>query len=253
MMRTTKNPLILIGAVGLILGASAGGAGAAEGWRWSLTPYMWATDISETLLLDGDEVGGDDTEFADLVDVLDTSLQLRFEGAGERWGVFGDVTYIELTDSAEGELGLTRFDVEIEELLLEGGLIWRPGGGADGLDVLIGARYLGVDEFYRLEIGAVPEPVQRRLDEGYLDALVGLRYQVPLSPRWVLSLKGDVSAGGTDLTWTAQGLVGWRFGAHRNSAVLAGYRYRELEYGKANTLDVEKALSGFIFGVRIGL
>jgi len=75
---------------------------------------------------------------------------------------------------------------------------------------------------------------------------------VPLSPRWVLSLKGDVSAGGTDLTWTTQGLLGWRFGAHRNSAVLAGYRYRDLEYGKADVLDVEKTLSGFILGVRIG-
>jgi hypothetical protein len=240
-------------AIAVAVAAVTSSVHAAEGWQWSLTPYMWATDVSETLLLDGSEVGGDDTEFSDLVDTLDTSLQLHFEGVGERWGLFADVTYIELSDSVEGELGFGRLDVELEETTIEGGLIWRPGGGADGLDVLVGARYLGVDEVYRLEIGALPDPYQRRLDEGYLDALGGLRYQVPLSPRWVLSLKGDVSAGGTDLTWTTQGLLGWRFGAHRNSAVLAGYRYRDLEYGKADVLDVEKTLSGFILGVRIGL
>jgi len=69
----------------------------------------------------------------------------------------------------------------------------------------------------------------------------------------MVSLRGDVSAGGTDLTWTAQGLLGWRFGAKRNSAILAGYRYRELEYGKAGVLDVEKTLSGFVLGFKIGL
>jgi hypothetical protein len=227
-------------------------AAADDGWRWSLTPYMWASDISETLLLDGAEVGGDDTEFSDVVDTLDTSLQLHFEGVGDRWGLFGDVTYIELSDSAEGELGFGSLDVEIEEMLLEGGLIWRPGGGDGRLELLLGARYLAVDELYRLEIGAPPDPYQRRVDEGYLDALVGLRYNVPLSPRWMVSLRGDVSAGGTDLTWTAQGLFGWRFGAHRNSAFLAGYRYRELEYGKADVLDVEKTLSGFVLGLKIG-
>jgi hypothetical protein len=69
----------------------------------------------------------------------------------------------------------------------------------------------------------------------------------------VVSLRGDASAGGTDLMWTAQGLLGWRFGARRSSAILAGYRYRELEYGKADVLDVEKTLSGFIVGLKIGL
>jgi len=237
-------------AIAAVFVTAAANAGAAD---WSLTPYMWATDISETLLLDGNEVGGDDTEFADLVDVLDTSLQLHLEGVGERWGVFGDVTYIELTDSAEGELGFGRLDVEIEEMLVEAGLIWRGAGGPEGLELLLGFRYLDVDEAYRLEIGALPDPYQRRLNESYLDVLVGARYNALLSPRWMVSLRGDVSAGGTDLTWTAQGLLGWRFGAKRNSAILAGYRYRELEYGKAGVLDVEKTLSGFVLGFKIGL
>jgi len=248
-MRRTADSLKVIAAAGLVLGLAAGGADATE---WSITPYMWATDVSETLLLDGSEVGGDDTEFDDLVDKLDTSLQLHLEGVGERWGVFGDITYIELEDSAEGGLGFGRLDVEIEEMLVEAGLIWRGAGGPNGVELLLGARYLAVDERYRLEIGALPNPYQRRVDESYLDALVGARYTASLSPRWMLSLRGDVSAGGTDLVWTAQGMVGWRFGSARQHAVLAGYRYRDMEYGKADVLDVEKTLSGFALGLKIG-
>lgn len=238
-------------AIAVVVAAAAGAADAAERWEWSLTPYLWATDISETVLLDGTQVGGGDTEFKDLVDILDTSGQLHFEGVGDRWGVFADVTYIEASDSVTGDREVLRLDVEIEESVLEGGMIWRPGGRDGRLDVLLGARYMGVDETYRLLLGSAGSR-EIRLDESYLDALVGLRYHIPLSERWVISLRGDASLGDTDLVWTAQGLVGWRFGSARQHAVLAGYRYRDMEYGKADVLDVEKTLSGFALGLKIG-
>ena len=66
-------------------------AQTVEHWEWSITPYLWATDISEDLILDGTIVGGGDTEFNDLVDKLDTSLQLHFEGIKNRWGMFADL------------------------------------------------------------------------------------------------------------------------------------------------------------------
>jgi hypothetical protein len=47
----------------------------------------------------------------------------RVRGVGERWGLFTDITYVGLSDSAEGELGFGRLDVEIEKLVVEGGLI----------------------------------------------------------------------------------------------------------------------------------
>ena len=70
--------------------------------------------------------------------------------------------------------------------------------------------------------------------------------------RWVVSLKGDVSAGGTDLTWTTQALVGWQFGARRQSGIFVGYRHRAMEYGKTDRFDIEKTLSGFGVAVKIG-
>jgi hypothetical protein len=112
-------------------------------------------------------------------------------------------------------------------------------------------RALAIDEDYTFTVAAL-EPRTRSIDETYYDALVGVRFHVPLSARWVISLRGDGSAGDTDFIWTAQALVGWRFGSRRGSAILLGYRHRELEYGKADALDVDKTLSGFAFGVKIG-
>jgi len=239
-------------AVAAILIVTSGAtARAADGWQWSIAPYIWASDISETLLLNDEIVGGGDTEFKDLVELVDTSLQLHFEGVRDRWGLFADLTYIDLSDSETGELEILRFDVEITEALLEAGAIYRPSGRSGKLDLLFGARYLSVDEKYRLQLGGL-DPFEAAVDEGYLDALVGARYRIPLSQRWMISLRGDVSLGGTDHMWTAQGLVGWLFGAKRNSAVFLGYQYRDMKYVKADVIEVEKNLSGFGLGVKIG-
>lgn len=234
-----------------VLTGGATGVDAGENWQWSITPYMWATDISEDLRLDGAVVGGGDTDFNDLVDKVDSSLQLHFEGTRERWGLFADVNYVDLSDSATGEMGLGRLDVDIEEAIFEAGAIYRPGGRSGRLDLLFGARLLEVDENYRLQIGELP-PLEVSVDESYLDALVGARYTIPLSQRWALSFRGDLSVGGTDFIWTAQGLVGWRFGAKRNSGIFAGYRYRDMKYSKADLLEVKKDISGFGLGLRIG-
>lgn len=232
-----------------LIGPSAAVGG--DGWQWSITPYMWASDISEDLLVDGAVVGGDDTDFKDLVDKIDSSLQLHLEGVGDRWGLFANVSYVEVKDSEIGEAGLTRLDVEIEDTVWEAGLIFRPGGRSGTVDLLLGARNLAVDETYRLQlVGIAGRELQ--IDESYLDALIGARWHILLSPRWVISLRGDASFGDTDTMWTAQGMLGWRFGSRRQSAVLVGYRYRELEYTKADVVDVAKTLSGPGVALRIG-
>jgi len=251
MSNVTRAYLVSLLVVAVLLLTGTQGAHAGERWQWSITPYMWATDISEDLILDGAVVGGGDTEFNDLVDLVDTSLQLHFEGTGDRWVLFADINYVELSDSKTGEAGLGRFDVDIEEAVFEAGAVYRPGGRSGRLDLLFGARVLAIDEDYTLQIGDLP-PVGTSIDETYVDALVGARYHIPLSDRWIISLRGDVSAGGTDYMWTAQGMLGWRFGAKRNSGIFVGYRYRDMEYSKADVVEVKKTLSGVGLAVRFG-
>jgi hypothetical protein len=230
---------------------AAAPAAAGDDWQWSITPYLWASDISETLIVDGAVVGGGDTEFNDLADMTDRSLQLHFEGIRDRWGFFVDLTYIELSDSQAGEMGYLNVDVELKEVTYEMGMIYRAGGESGRFDVLLGVRHLAIDERYRFQLGEgiTLEPY---VDEGYLDALVGARYHIPLADRWAISLKGDVSLGNTDYSWTAQGLVGWLFGSKRSHGVFVGYRYRDMKFTKKEVIEVEKTISGPVLGVKIG-
>ena len=215
MQNKASGRAVRVLTIAAVLIAVAAGAEASDTWQWSITPYLWAADISEDLILDGDVVGGGDTEFTDLVDKIDSSLQLHFEG------------------------------------LREAGAVYRPGGRSGRLNLLFGVRMLAVDEDYQLTIGGL-DPREVSIDESYLDALVGVQYHIPLSDRWLISLRGDASLGDTDYIWTAQGLLGWRFGANRQSALFAGYRYRSLKYTKADVLEVQKTLSGFGLGIKIG-
>lgn len=246
-----RMPKVFLGAFLVVSLFAANGAHAGDRWKWSLTPYLWATDISEDLRVDGDLVGGGDTEFDDLVDKIDTSFQLHFEGLRGHWGPFADIAYTDLSDSETGEMGLLRFDTEIEEIWVEAGALYRAGGRDGRLDLLFGTRVLSVDESYRLTLGELPE---RRLtiDDTYVDALLGARYHIPLSNRWLISLRGDASLGGTDYVWTAQGMLGWRFGAKRGSAVWLGYRYRDMQYTKGDSLEVRRAFSGAALALTIG-
>jgi len=227
------------------------GAHAGERWQWSIAPYLWASDISEKLTLKGRDVGGSDTEFKDLVDKLDSALQLHFEGIEDRWGLFADLVYIDLSDSTTLGGGLLPAEIGIEESVLEAGAIFRPGGRPGHLDLLFGARVLSTDEKYRLDLG-LPGFFEKRIEERYVDALAAARYHIPLGDRWLISLRGDLSAGGTDFIWTGQGLVSWRFGARRGSGIYLGYRYRDMEYSKSDDFEVKKTLSGPAVGVQFG-
>jgi hypothetical protein len=226
------------------------GARAGERWQWSIAPYLWASDIGEDLTLKGRDVGGSDTEFKDIVDKLDSSLQLHFEGIEDRWGLFADLVYIDLSDSTSLGGGLLPAEIGIEESVLETGAIYRPGGRPGRLDVLFGLRVLSIDEDYRLDLGR-PGVFTTRIDERYVDALAAARYNIPLGDRWSISLRGDLSGGGTDYMWTGQALASWRFGARRGSGIYLGYRYRETSYSKSG-LEVEKTFSGPALGIQFG-
>lgn len=242
--------VLSLGVVALLLAAPTA-AGADDGWRWDITPYMWFSDIGETLVVNDFETEGSVTEFDELVDLVDTSLQLRFEGAKDRWGMFADLTYIELSDSDTGEYGLLTTDVEIDETLLDLGAIYRPGGEDGRLELLFGARMYSVDESYAITAGE-RDPRVTEINEDYLDLLLAARYTLPLAERWALAFTGDLSLGDTDLVWTAQAAVGWSFGSSNQHAVVLGYRYREMDYEKADVVEVDKTISGAGLGVTFG-
>jgi hypothetical protein len=248
-MKTRGTLVVVFIALCLAL-TSAAEAQSDDSWRWSLTPYIWATSLSEDLTFRGEGIGGNDLDFKDLVDITEAAYTFHLQGMKGELGFYIDASISDLKDEEVGDLVLT--EARIKEQIYSGGLIYRPGGVDGSFDLLLGVRYFEVDEYYTFTVGDQP-PRERGIDDSYTDLMVGARYWWRLGDRWGLGVIGDVSSGGTDLIWTAEGMVGWRFGARRQSSVLVGYRHRVLEYTKADErIEVERTMSGPTIAVQFG-
>jgi hypothetical protein len=86
--------------------------------------------------------------------------------------------------------------------------------------------------------------------------MIGVRYSGRTSDRWSYRLRGDLSAGGTELTWNAIAGVGYTFGKTGKYTALAGYRYMDMEYKEDDAraeVETHQVLSGAIVGLAIRL
>lgn len=248
-MTMRRTPATLIISVCLTF-SFASAVQASEPWRWSLTPYIWASDLSEDLTFRGETVPGNSLEFKDLLDITDSSYTVHFQGMRGELGFYLDASVANLKDEDVGDIVLT--EARIKEQIYSGGLIFRPGGADGSFDLLLGARYFSVDETYTFTIAGLP-PRERGIDDSYTDLMVGARYWWRFGDRWGMGLIGDASSGGTKVIWTAEGMLGWRFGSRRQSAILVGYRHRVLEYLKTDDrVEVQRTFSGPTIAVQLG-
>ena len=60
----------------------APGSAQASDWKWSVTPYAWATDVGVRVDVDDRSVVDETISVADLMEDLDTIAQVRVEAKG---------------------------------------------------------------------------------------------------------------------------------------------------------------------------
>ena len=253
-MRTVRRmaPAALAPLIAGGLGAPdvAAAADAAEGWEWTLAPYLWAPKTSLDVTVNDEPVIGGDLDFSDLLDKLDFSGQVHFEGRRGKTGFFLDLTYLSTSDSGTTSPrpplpGGTAIDSEVDTALFEAAGFYRPLGESHGLDLLLGVRI--IDYQQTLDI-ALPSPstVSTEVDvsKTYTDGFAGLRYVAPITGHWSLVVRGDVGAGDTEFTWNALALAAYGFGATGRNTLLFGYRHLEIELeGSDSAADVETELT----------
>src|SRR5688572_27512381 len=141
------NTSLTAAAVALLLCALPGVAGAGD-WKWSLTPYAWATDIGVDARIRGTQVVDAEIPVDDLIEDLDTIFQARLEGQNGRYGMLVDLFDVTLSDAVTGvalpqdagqadvasDMGMTIFDAA--------GFVDLKGDPRMGLSVLGGTRIL---------------------------------------------------------------------------------------------------------------
>ncbi|MDR7135669.1 hypothetical protein J2X06_002878 [Lysobacter niastensis] len=240
----TKPVAVGMAALGF-MGASA--TSQAAEWEWKVAPYLWAASIGTDLETDRFPSVSNRDSFSDIIDKIDGAFQMHAEGQGERFGVFGDYTFLGLGDSKNFDRFGTRS--QLDSQLLELAAVWNPADGRySGLDVFAGLRYIDVDLDVKFEPDDPLLPtVERNVNDSYADFMVGLRYTWNLSDRWALTMRGDGSFGDTEGTWNASAIAQYRV---KWGSWAFGYRYLsvEVESGPTSTdITMSGPAVGFAF------
>jgi len=222
-------------------------AGAAEPLKWSVTPYIWATDISGDLKVDGDPTGGVEIDFNDLLDTTDASFQIVVEAGRGRWSGFADVTYLKTSDSAD--IDILRIKTESTSWVVDMAAAFWPMGEEGGLNLFAGVRYTSLDDDFKFLLnGTQLDKIGN--DRDFTDALVGARYRYPFAERWALSTRIDGSFGDSDGIFQLEALLRYTVGKRQKNGILFGYRYKEANFESGRLeedFDYKGPLVGFNF------
>jgi hypothetical protein len=264
-IKSVRQWILLLGFA-VLIPLSMTRAAAASDWKWSVTPYVWATDVSTDVSIDDRRVADMEIDFDDLAEDLELAAQGHIEGLHGRHGVMLDLFNVHLADddkrfglpaplagraSVDGDLTLTILDL---------GGVFNPRGDGEGFSLYYGGRAVDrdIEVDARLELGpGVTLGRSYEVSETLYDALLGVRYAGRITPRWSYGLQADASTGGTEQTWSALAGLGYSFGKQGRYTLIAGYRYMDIQFEKDNAtprggdVDADVTLSGFISGLRI--
>ena len=240
---------------GSVLIAQAGGAEAeapAEGWRFSLAPYLWAARTKMTLDV-GQFTRSTTIDFEDVVPQLHLAFAAHVEATIQKWTAFGDLLYMSVGQS-ETQNGIS-VSTNLQELFFEFGAMYRLGpvslgrAGRLTFEPLAGGRFMWVD-------ASLGFPNQKVSDSAsVIDPMFGGRITYHITDTVALWFRGDVAGFGisdnqTELTYNLIAGLEWRFTPR--ASVLGGWRYMDidLETGSgARTFNADIEMSGPFLGV----
>ncbi len=231
-----------IGAALLVVPAQKVAAQEPAEFRWSITPYVWAPTTKVDLSYQGTDIGGGQIRVKDVVDKIDAAFMLNVEYGKGNWSVFTDLLYMEASDRVVRQF-LT-VDSSFEQVMLDAAVSYWPGGVGSSLNLIAGVRYTSSDNRFSFSGNQNGTPLGTiRSDEGYTDALFGLRYRFDFTDRWKLLTRGDYSFGDTDGTLLLQANFAYTVGKKQHNQFLFGYQYKESKL-KDGDLTTDMELSG---------
>ncbi len=229
-----RSAVLALLLVGLPTGFGAVTARAAEPLKWSVTPYIWATETTVDLTADGTPIGGGTVTFSDLMDATDASFQIHVEAGRSRWSGFIDFTYLDTFD--DEDFGGVKIETDSEQWLIDLAVAFWPGGEEKGLSFYGGLRYTDLDDEYEFKMmGSSIGTLRSQRD--FTDLLLGVRYRFTMGKHWSLWTRGDVSFGDSEGTFQLEGFFRYAVGKRRTNGILFGYRYKEAEFEEGGLVE----------------
>jgi hypothetical protein len=196
----SRMPLSI--ACAMLLGAFAPLAQAQQDpGDWRQTVFLYGMGA----MIEGDAQVGDlqvdvDMNMSDFFDNLKFGAMAAYRIENELWSFTGDVTYMNLGASNTTERGRASAGLDTEQItvMATAGRRVMPH-----LEALLSLAYFDVSADLRVRLLQQVRTASR--DASWVDPLIGLNYDIPVSSRVRFTLRGDIGGFGvgSDLTWHA--------------------------------------------------
>ncbi len=209
---------------------SAAGIAKADDWKHTLTPYLWGASLSGTTavgLISADV----DAPFSDIISNLNFGGMLSYRGDHDRLAIMVDVFYVDLEGDKSSTGGLVQVDAsaQVQETIVEADVGYHL---TDRTVAFVGLRYNDISPDIAVTttspLGGTTLAASG--SASWVDPLIGIATEIPLSDKWSFALRGDIGGFGigSDLAWQAVAAVRWQAG--KTISVVGGYRYLSADY-----------------------
>ncbi len=223
----------------------------AEGWKFAITPYAWATNIGVDAKLKGQTVVDEDISVGDLLEDLDTIAQVRLDARKGAFGLSADLFDVNLSDAQAvalpGNAGTVNLSSDVGMTILDVAGTYDFTGGRQGLVFVAGSRIVDERAELTAEYGNLPARTTDNEDV-MVDVLMGVRANMRLSRHWFTQMRADFSTGGTEYTYSLSPALGYAFGD--KLALTAGYRHMKVDFSNQHSFEPAMTMSGAIVGLR---
>lgn len=225
MLRLSRVMLIALTAVCVVSLVSASSVHAQKKWFFGVGTGFSAMNVEGTLGLPTEHFGPLQTDFeldpGDVMDYMETGLGLGGYATDGTWMIQGQLKYIKLGGDTSSVIpaafggGTFNIDLAYEVFGAQftvGYTAYRSTNMKFSLTPYAGIRYSKQKISGDLVVtqGATITPVEREIDDNWVDALVGASLSYAFSPKVSANLGGDAGFGGSNGTFSGAAGLSWR-------------------------------------------
>lgn len=230
--------------------APSSGPSAKDEWQTDATFYGWLAGVHGNVDALGHDLGYK-ASFGDLISHVDFGLMAAVSTRYKSFVMTGDFFWITLSDTKGRNLDLAN-SLLVSANVKSRPVIFTPKIGYRlidqekvKLDFLAGIRFWHLGTTLNL----TPSPLGKSpyVSNNWVDPLIGSRIQVPLSPKLMATIAGDVGGWGAGAQMDYQIVGALSYKVKPKLALDAGWRYLYVDYTRTHFTN-ELAMSGLILG-----
>jgi len=197
--RGRRLSLALVAGALLASGAPALAQSPAGDWRQTVFLYGMVPIIEGDAQVGALQVDVD-TNMSDFFDNLKFGAMAAYRIEDGQWSFTGDLTYMNLGQSQSTQQGRASAGLDVDQFTFMATAGYRV---MPHLEALLSLAYFDVSADLRLRFLQQVRTASR--DANWVDPLLGLNYEIPISGKWRYTLRGDIGGFGfgSDLTWHA--------------------------------------------------